>query len=48
MFRHMHGVLNEVYLQIFLHGWVENAAESLCLQNKVTESHVKGGKSCLM
>ena len=24
MFRHMHGVLNEVYLQNFLHGWAVN------------------------
>ena len=29
MFRHMHGVLNEVYLQNFLHGWAVNRETNL-------------------
>ena len=29
MFRHMHRVLNEVYLQNFLHGWTVNRETNL-------------------
>ena len=29
MFRHMYGVLNEVYLQNFLHGWAVNRETNL-------------------
>jgi len=29
MFRHIHKVLNEVYLQNFLHGWVVNREMNL-------------------
>ena len=29
MFRHMYGVLNEVYLQNFLHGWAVNREPNL-------------------
>jgi len=29
MFRHMHGVINEVYLQNFLHGWAVNRETNL-------------------
>ena len=29
IFGHMHGVLNEVYLQNFLHGWVVNRETNL-------------------
>ena len=29
MFGHMHGVLNKIYLQIFLHGWIVNREMSL-------------------
>ena len=29
MFRHMHGVLNEVYLQNFLYGWAVNRETNL-------------------
>ena len=29
IFRHMHGVLNEVYLKNFLHGWAVNRETNL-------------------
>jgi len=29
MFGHMHGVLNEIYLQNFLHGWTINRETNL-------------------
>ena len=29
MFRHMYGVLNKIYLQNFLHGWVVNSEMDL-------------------
>ena len=29
MFQHIHGVLNEVYLQNFLHGWAVNRETNL-------------------
>ena len=29
MFRHMYGVLNEIYLQNFLHGWAVNRETNL-------------------
>ena len=34
MFRHMHGVLNEVYLQNFLHRWAVNRETNLIQQQQ--------------
>jgi len=30
MFGHMHGVLNKIYLQNFLHGWIVRASPTVC------------------
>ena len=49
MFGHMHGVLNKIYLQNFLHGWIVNREMNLIrlinpwlfhLQNRILLFHV--------